>query len=141
MPFPASATVTIAPLQLIHTDVCGPIPVTSTGGAVYFVSVMDDCSDMAAAVPIARKSDAGPAVRRVVGLWEVVTGAQLHAWRSDRGGEYTSSAMANWTDNNGSGHQTTAPYMPQQNGKAERFNRSVMEKVLAVLAATDLGKE
>jgi len=141
MPFPASARVTTAPLQLIHTDVCGPMPVTSTGGAVYFVSVMDDSSDMAAAVPIARKSDAGPAVRRVVGHWEVVTGAKLHAWRSDRGGEYTSSAMANWTANNGSGHQTTAPYTPQQNGKAERFNRSVMEKVLAVLAATDLGKE
>jgi len=49
--------------------------------------------------------------------------------------------MADWTAKNGSGHQTTARYTPQQNGKAERFNRSVMEKVLAVLAAADFDKK
>jgi len=141
IPFPSSETVTTAPLQLIHTDICGPMPVGSTGGAVYFVSVIDDSSDLADAVTIQRKSDAGPAVRRVVGHWEVMTGAKLQAWRSDRGGEYTSSAMASWTANNGSRHQTTAPYTPQQNGKAERFNRSILEKVLAVLAAAKLEKK
>jgi len=141
MPFPTSATATTAPLQLFHTDVCGPMPVASTGGAFYFVSVIDDSSDTAAAIPIVRKSDAGPAVRRTVGHWEVVTGSKLRAWRSDRGGEYTSSVMADWTSQNGSRHQTTAPYTPQQNGKAERFNSSVMEKVLAVLAAADFDKK
>ena len=30
------------PLELVHTDVCGPMKTKSIGGSVYFVSFIDD---------------------------------------------------------------------------------------------------
>ena len=29
-------------LQLVHSDVCGPMPMASMGGALYFVKFIDD---------------------------------------------------------------------------------------------------
>ena len=29
-------------LQLVHSDVCGPMPMASMGGALYFVTFIDD---------------------------------------------------------------------------------------------------
>ena len=31
-------------LQLVHSDVCGPMPMASMGGALYFVTFIDDFS-------------------------------------------------------------------------------------------------
>lgn len=121
-PFPSSTTTTGAPLELVHTDVCGPMPVASLGGARYVVTVLDDHSGAHDAVPIASKADAGEAIRDVIVRWEARTGRRLLHWRSDRGGEYMSNSMAAWTRNRGATHETTAPYTPQQNGKAERLH-------------------
>ena len=32
------------PLELVHSDVCGPMPIVSMGGASYFVTFIDDFS-------------------------------------------------------------------------------------------------
>ena len=32
------------PLELVHSDVCGPMPMASMGGALYFVTFIDDFS-------------------------------------------------------------------------------------------------
>ena len=34
----------VEPLQLVHSDVCGPMPIVSMGGAQYFVTFIDDFS-------------------------------------------------------------------------------------------------
>ena len=144
-PFPKSTSAATVPLELVHTDVCGPMPVTSVGGARYIVTVLDDYSDAHEAVPIATKADAGEAVRTEVARWEARTGRRLQRWRSDRCGEYMSATMAAWTRKHGATHETTAPYTPQQNGKAERLNRTLLEKVgasmTAAACATDLWGE
>ena len=44
-PFPKSATNRATePLALIHSDLCGPMPTESVGGAVYFITFIDDFS-------------------------------------------------------------------------------------------------
>lgn len=52
-----NATKSLDPVAVIHTDVCGPISVSTFTGARYFVSVMDECTSYISIVPIARKSD------------------------------------------------------------------------------------
>ena len=37
-------------------------------------------------------------------------------------------------------HETTAPYSPDQNGVAERANRTIMERVKAIIAEFKLDK-
>jgi hypothetical protein len=44
-------------LELVHTDVCGPIKAASLGGSKYFVTFIDDYSRMTTVYPIRAKSD------------------------------------------------------------------------------------
>ena len=57
--------------------------------------------------------------------------------RSDRGGEYV-SPYAEFCAQNGIRHEFTAPYSPQQNGIAERKNRTLKEMVSAMLISSGL---
>lgn len=133
--FPTSTTRTTAAMDLLHMDLCGPLPVTSMGGANYLLGILDDTSGYAAAIPIRLKSQAGAAAAVTVKRWEAAVGRQAKMYRTDCGGEFVNRGMDRWASEEGLVHQTTAPYTPQQNGKAERFNRSLMEKVAAVMTA------
>ena len=57
--------------------------------------------------------------------------------RSDRGGEYE-SPFERFYAKNGIIHQTTAPYSPQQNGIAERKNRTLKDMINAMLLTSGL---
>ena len=133
-----STSLTTVFLELAHTDVAGPMAHVSIGGAVYWVTVIDDYTKMAAFVPIQRKDEAAGAVRRVLTQWETQTGAKLQRLRSDRGGEYLGASFQGWLAEKGVVHQKTAPYSPQQNGKAERYNRTLEERTVAMLADANL---
>ena len=65
----------------------------------------------------------------------------VRAVRTDRGTEYVNSELQTFFTNKGILHSLTAPYNPEQNGVAERFNRTLMEKVRAMLLDAKLGKE
>jgi len=134
-PFPSSTKTTRAQLELVHTDVCGPMPVASLGGARYAVTVLDDHSGAHESVPIASKEEVGEVVRDVIVRWEALTGRRLLRWRSDRGGECMRNSMAAWTRNRGATPETTAPNTPQQNSEAERLNRALLETVGAAMTA------
>jgi len=45
-PFPHSDSKSTQPLQLVHMDVCGPLPVPSLGGTRYFATYLDDFSNL-----------------------------------------------------------------------------------------------
>lgn len=53
---------------------------------------------------------------------------------SDNGGEYINDKFANLRKNSGIIHQTTVPYPPQQNGLAERMNRTLTERASCMLS-------
>ncbi|GFU39193.1 retrovirus-related Pol polyprotein from transposon TNT 1-94 [Trichonephila clavipes] len=45
------------PLELLHMDLCGPMPTESQGGNKYFLSIIDDYSRKVTVFPIQNKSD------------------------------------------------------------------------------------
>eukprot|EP00170_Pyropia_yezoensis_P005400 contig_21956_g5414 len=110
------------------------MPHVSIGGARYWVTVIDDHTKLAAVVPIQGKDETGAAVRRIVALWENSSGLKLGRMRSDRGGEYIETGLQVWLAEKGVQHEKTAPYSPQQNGTAERYNRTLEEHTVAMLA-------
>ena len=57
--------------------------------------------------------------------------------RSDRGGEYD-APLNEFCAQHGFIHQTTTPYSPQQNGIAERKNRTLKEMMNAMLLSSGL---
>ncbi|CAL8084501.1 unnamed protein product [Prunus armeniaca] len=63
---------------------------------------------------------------------------KIKVLRSDRGGEYEATAFAEFCATNGIIHQTTAPYTPQQNGVAERKNRTLKDMINSMLNSSGL---
>ena len=134
LPFPSGdGSKADKPLALLHMDVCGPMPVPSLGGCRYFATVLDDYSGLSVVTPLRSKDQTANAVRSLIPFLEKATGAAVRTVRTDRGGEYMSHELAQYFTDKGIQHQLTAPYTPQQNGAAERLNRTLMERVRAML--------
>ncbi|KAD6118818.1 hypothetical protein E3N88_10089 [Mikania micrantha] len=65
---------------------------------------------------------------------------KIKVLRSDRGGEYV-SPFADICAQNGIIHECTAPYSPQQNGIAERKNRTLKEIMNAMLISSGMSQD
>jgi transposase InsO family protein len=63
---------------------------------------------------------------------------KIKVLRTDRGGEYTSGILDDFCKENGIVHHHTLPCTPQQNGVAERRNRTLMDMVRSMMAYSDL---
>jgi transposase InsO family protein len=137
LPFPASTTKTSAPLELIHMDLCGPLE-ESLGKSKYFATYLDDFSGYSAVVLLKNKSDTFKATMDIFALYETQLEKKIKAVRTDNGGEYTSNQLEDYFKEKGVEHQTTMAYTPQQNGKAERLNRTLMERTRAMLQEANL---
>lgn len=71
---------------------------------------------------------------------EKETGSFIQCLRTDRGGEFTSEEFNDFCRRNGIKRQVTAAYTPQQNGVAERKNRTVMNMVRSMLSEKGIPK-
>ncbi|KAM1936926.1 hypothetical protein ACFX15_014142 [Malus domestica] len=116
-----------APLQLVHTDICGPLDPMSYGGNRYFITFIDDFSRKTWVYFLKEKSTALKVFKEFKALTEAESNHKLVAMRSDRGGEYTSNAFKAYCKEQGIRHQLTADYTPQQNGIAKRKNRTILD--------------
>ncbi|MCO5587852.1 hypothetical protein L7F22_041804 [Adiantum nelumboides] len=126
------------PRHLVLSDVCGPMRMPSVGNSLYFVTFIDDFSRFYWVYPLKAKSDVFAIFQHYVSMVENETGCKVQTLRTDRGGEYMSGAFKDFLGKKGIKHQCTMPYTPQQNGVAERKNRSLMEMVRCMLKAKSL---
>jgi len=136
-PFKPSESKTDATLDLIHMDLCGPLE-ESIGKSKYIATFLDDYSGYSAVVLLKQKSDTYNAIRDTFSMFETQTERRIKAARSDNGGEYMSNILREYFKEKGIDHQTTMAYSPQSNGKAERLNRTLMEKTRAMLSEANL---
>lgn len=127
-------------LELVHSDVCGPMENTSIGGCRYFVTFIDDYTRYSSVYFIKEKSEVFTKFKQFATFVENQTGLHIGTLRSDRGGEYLSNEFAAYLSEKGIHHQLTAGYSPQQNGVAERYNRTICESARAMLVQAELPK-
>lgn len=136
--FPSSVSKTTRPLELIHMDVCGPMHESSLGGSRYFATFLDDFSRMSIVRPIKQKSDVAKEMRDVFEMLETQCELSVKRIRTDRGGEYLNEDVRQYLSTKGIVHEKSAPYTPEQNGAAERLNRTLVERVRAMLLEANL---
>ncbi|TYZ66515.1 hypothetical protein PybrP1_006514 [[Pythium] brassicae (nom. inval.)] len=138
----AGSTVkTTRPLELVHTDVVGPMETKSKGGARYGLVLVDEWSRFVVIYLLKTKSQVLQSVKAYKSEMEATTGERLRCLRSDNGSEYISKAFATFYSSSGIKHQTSAPYSPQQNGLAECANRSLVEMARSMLQYQHMSKE
>lgn len=127
-------------LGRIHSDLL-TMSENSLSGKKYAITFVDDFSRKLWTQPLAFKSEAPKAIMHFISFVERSTGKSVVCFKSDNGGEYTSATLENWFRSKGITHETSTPYTPQQNGVAERVNRSIVEGILSMLADSGLPKK
>ena len=127
-------------LELVHSDVCGPIEVESLVGNRYFVTFIDDATRRTWVYMLKTKSQVFEVFQKFHAMVERETERKLKCLRTDNGGEYTSKEFKYYWSLHGIRHEKTVPGTPQHNGVAERMNRTIVEKVRCMLRMSDLPK-
>lgn len=74
--------------EIVHSDVCGPMPCPSLGGSLYYVSFVDECSRYVRIIPIQKKSDVAQEFHKYLDWVERRTETKMKRFHSDSGGEY-----------------------------------------------------
>ena len=136
--FKPSETATSMPLELVHSDVCGKMGQKSIGGAEYFLTLLDDKTHYAWVYPLKTKDQVFERFKEWQAEVENFTGMKIKALRTDNGGEYTSKAFQAHLKACGIRHELTIPKTPEQNGVAERLNRTLVETTRAMLLDANL---
>ncbi|XMA13681.1 hypothetical protein WAI453_006472 [Rhynchosporium graminicola] len=81
----------------------------------------------------AKKSDAYLANQKLIKLAETQYHRKIKVWRCDGGKEYSPSQMKELADHLGMLLEESTPYTPEQDGRAERSIRTIIEKVRTVM--------
>lgn len=137
-----SETKTSRPGELVHTDLCGPMEVSSPVRSRYFMIFKDDFSGYTVVFFLKTKSkEVGARVKDFIVKLETETTQKLKTLRSDNGLEFMNVVMAKILRDAHFTHQTSVAYNPEQNGSAERENRSLQKMARTCLHARDLPKE
>ena len=141
-PFPKqSQTKTNAFLDLVHTDLCGPMQTVTPSGKRYTLTIIDDYSRYCTVYFLQYKSEAAKFIKDFVEMTKTQFNKRVKVIRSDRGREYINDDLQQYLKAKGIKMQYTAAYSPQQNGVAERKNRSLMEMARCMLIDANMDKK
>lgn len=126
--------------DLVHSDVCGPFKTTAYNGARYFVLFKDDVTEYRYVWAIKNKSDVFEKFKEYCKIVENKFGRSIKFLKTDNGREYVNEMMNKFCKHKGIEHLTTAPFNSEQNGKAERENRTLLEMIRSMIFGRDMSK-
>jgi hypothetical protein len=132
-PFSSSNNRSKEILDLIHSDVCGPLPVKSLAGSLYYVIFIDDYSRNTWLYLSKTKDEVFNKFQECKAEIENLTNKKIKTLTTDNGGECTSKEFVAFCKSTEIRRELTVPHNPQQNGVAERKNRSIEETVKALM--------
>ena len=129
------------PLQIIHTDVMGPIKPSSWPGQKRFIiTFVDDYSRLAKIYCLKTKDESGQALQSFLVYAQNLLGENQKVCyiRSDKGTEYTGGKFAEIMKNENKEPDYSLPATPELNGTAERFNKTIQGKIRAYMCDSGL---
>jgi transposase InsO family protein len=108
--------------------VCGTMKTTSHGENRYFIIFIDNYLRICWVYFLRQKSEAFSVVMKFKKkIVERQSGGLIKKLRSDKGSEYNSKEFEKFCEDIGLERQLTVDVTPEQNGVAERENRSIVE--------------
>ena len=88
--------------------------------------------------PIRSKDKASKVLKEWITCSEIETGKKANLLRTDGGGEYMGTEFQEWLRSRGMHHEVTNASTPQENGVAERLNRTILEMMRTMMHESDL---
>ena len=121
-PFPSSESKAKGILDIIDSDVCGPMATTSLSGYNYYVTFIDDFSRKTWIYFMKGKNEVFGKFKEFKALVENLSEKKIKIFRSDNGGEFTGGEFKSFCTEAGIKRELSTPYNPQQNGIEKRKN-------------------
>ena len=125
-------------LELLHLDLFGPIQIMSVSGKKYSLVIVDDFSRYTWVEFLATKDETSGKLTALIRQLQTSKDVKVTRIRSDRGTEFTNQFVEKFCTEFGILHEYSAPRTPQQNGVAERRNRTLKEAARTMLAESKL---
>ena len=129
--FPASDQRSAKPFDKVHMDLKS-MPTCSYCRYNFFLILFDDCTSHGWTVNLKHKSDADPAIWQFIAMVRTQYGKVIREFQIDAGGEFKSKELTEFLKELGMNILTSVPHMHQQNGRAEHFIRTIMDKSQAI---------
>ena len=125
------------PLERVHTDVCGPVRLPD-GEAFYVISAIDEFTRFAKVQICQKKSEAADFLLNTIDEWEAhferPNAYKVREVHCDHGREYKSTYLKNEMNKRKIKMTHSVAHCPEQNGIAERFNRTIVTIARALIA-------
>lgn len=125
-------------LEVIHLDLVGPFSTQSQSGFLYFLMIVDQFSGFKTVKFLKSKSEVFEKFLEFVKTAENQTGKTIKKLISDNGGEFKNNSFKDFCAEKGIIHNFSPPFTPQNNGIAERANRTVLNKARCILLQSRL---
>ncbi|GJY21354.1 putative ribonuclease H-like domain-containing protein [Tanacetum coccineum] len=122
------------PLQMLHMDLFGPTSVRSINHKTYCLVVTDDFSRFSWVFFLATKSETSRILKKFITEVENQLNHKVKVIRSDNGTEFKNREMDEFCGQKGIKREYSVARTPQQNGVAERKNRTLIEAARTMLA-------
>jgi transposase InsO family protein len=120
-------------LELLHMDFFGPIAYISIGGNKYGLVIIDDYTRFTWVFFLHDKSETQGVLKKFLRRAQNEFNLRIKKIRRDNGSEFKNTQVDDFLDEKGIKHEFSAPYAPQQNGVAERKNRTLIEMARTML--------
>uniref|UniRef100_A0A2N9FK40 Integrase catalytic domain-containing protein n=1 Tax=Fagus sylvatica TaxID=28930 RepID=A0A2N9FK40_FAGSY len=122
-----------ASFDLIHSDIWGPSPTATVGGSKYFVIFVDDFSRYTWIYLMHNRSELAQIYRTFAQMISTQFSKTIKIFRTDNAMEYRDSQFLDFIHTQGTIIQRSCAGTSQQNGRAERKHRHILDSVRAFL--------
>ncbi|GJX55664.1 putative ribonuclease H-like domain-containing protein [Tanacetum coccineum] len=126
------------PLFMLHMDLFGPTFVSSLMNKKYCLVVTDDYSRFTWVFFLASKDETSDILKSFITQIENLVDKKVKIIRCDNGTEFKNRVMSEFCEKKGIKREFSVARTPQQNGVAERRNRTLIEAARTMLADSKL---
>ena len=112
----------------------------SLGGSIYFLLFIDDYSRMSWVYFLQHKSETFQKFQIFKAMVENQSACYIKVLRTDRDSKFISKEFNLFCEEEGIQRKLTTPYTPEQNGIAERKNRTIVEMARSKTSKPILGR-
>ena len=133
LPFNPSISISASPFDLVHSDVWGPAPTPTMGGCRYFIIFIDDFSRFTWIYLLKNRSEIPQIYINFATMIHTQFSKCIKTFRRDNASEYRDSKLLSFLAKQGTTSEFSCPGTSQQNGRAERKHRHILDSIRAML--------
>src|SRR5436190_5239302 len=122
----------------VNSDLWGPAQVETLAGESHFVTFTDEAKAWSELELLKRKDMTFEAYKNYEAMVKTQFGVSIKEFHCDGGGEFINERFNSHLKQQGTKRTITVHHTPEQNGIAERLNRTLLEHARAMLIAAGL---